>query len=353
MSKEIRNIYLGLPNNLKKAVRWVQDKYRKNTLSLITGGSDVIVEYIDSKVYGYDKVKFPSKYIKSILLNTLFSNIKYFDKLEIEDQLKLVRKEIATVYIKEYQTENENEDENRFEKIWDSTSTRLPWKELELFDSSYDQSRKNKSVSIPFDWDFLLANQERVLKLFSTHFSFSTKQLIKFKDHLVIGNELEHYNGYDMWPQPGLIFNDNICWNKEIQTLFQREPSEILMYDGGSYIRPCLDFAQIPYSRQKARIEFNDFLFYKYSVYSKEEEEFNNQLECQAKFRESTAYNFSINEMIYIISESNYHSADIEMFNRNLFNQFLDILNTDIVNFEVDKLIEIIKKTTKTNNGFK
>jgi hypothetical protein len=346
MSKEIINTYIGLPNNLKKVIRWVQDKYRKNTLSLITGGSDIIVEYIDSKVYGYNKIKFPSKYIKSILLNTLFSNIKDFDKLEIEDQLKLVKKEIATVYIKEYQSENENE--NRFEKIWDSTSTRLPWKELELFDSSYDQNRKNISVSFPFDWDFLLANQERVLKLFSTHFPFSTKQLIKFKDHLVIGNELEYCNGYEIWPQPGLIFNDNICWNKEIKTLFQREPSEIFMYDGGSYIRSSLDFGKIPYSRQKTRIEFNDFLFYKSSVYSEEEEEFHNQLECQAKFKESAAYNFSINEMKYIISEGNYHSDDIEMLNRNFFNQFLDILNTDIVNFEVDKLIEIIKKNNYT-----
>lgn len=344
MSKEIKNIYLGLPNNLKQAVRWVQDKYRKSTLSLISGGSDIIVEYKDSKVYGYDKIKFPSKYIKSILLNTLFSNMKDFEKRGIEEQLKLVREEIATVYIKERLSENTNK--NKFERIWDSKSKRLPWKELEVFDSSYNQSKKNKSVSIPFDWDFLLENKERVLKLFSTHFSFSTKQLIKFNDHLIIGNKLEHYNGYDIWPKPGLIFNDNIYWNKEIQALFQRLPSEIPMLDGGSYIKPSLDFTQIPYSRQEARMEFRDFCFFKYSAYSEEEEDFNSQLEYLAKFRESVAYEFSINEMIYIISESNYHSEDIELLNRNLFNQFLDVLNENIVDFEVDKLFEIMKKTT-------
>lgn len=155
---------------------------------------------------------------------------------------------------------------------------------------------------------------------------------------------MEHYNGYDIWPQPGLIFNDNIYWNKEIQVLFQRNPCEILMHDGGSYIKPSLDFTQIPYSRQEARIEFRDFCFYKYSVYSEEEEDFNNQLEYQAKLRESVAYEFSINEMIHIISDSNNHSQVIELLNRNLFNQFLDVLNKNIVDFEIDKFFEIIKK---------
>lgn len=341
MSREIRNIYFGLPKNLKQAVRWVQDKYRKSTLSFISGGSDIIVEYTDSKVYGYDKIKFPSGHIRSTLLNTLFSNMKDFEKRGIEEQSKLVREEIATVYIKEHISENENK--SKVKKNWDSNSTRLPWKELEVFDSSYNPSKMNKSVSILFDWDLLLDNKERVIKLFSTHFSFSTKQLIRFKDLLILGNNLEYYNGYDIWPEPGLIFNDNIYWNKEIQALFQREPSEVPMHDGGSYIKPSLDFTQIPYSRKEARIEFRDFCSYRYSVYS-EEEDFNEQLEYLSKFRESAAYEFSINEMINIISKGNYHSQNLELLNRNYFNQFLDVLYENIADFEVEKLFEIMKK---------
>ena len=44
----------------------IQDKYRKNPLSLVPGGYTVTVTFQDGKRYIYDKVKRPSDYIRYI-----------------------------------------------------------------------------------------------------------------------------------------------------------------------------------------------------------------------------------------------------------------------------------------------
>lgn len=44
----------------------VDDKYRKNSLSLEAGGSLVAITYENGKRFLYDKIKSPKKYIKMI-----------------------------------------------------------------------------------------------------------------------------------------------------------------------------------------------------------------------------------------------------------------------------------------------
>ena len=44
----------------------VEDKYRKNELSLTPGGSTVSVRYRNGKVFNYDKIKYPWSYIRTI-----------------------------------------------------------------------------------------------------------------------------------------------------------------------------------------------------------------------------------------------------------------------------------------------
>ena len=73
----IRNVFLGLPESLKDLVLWVNDKYRTNPLSLQPGGSDVVVEYHNNNVYGYDRIKFPSAYV----LKTWFTDILGLHKI--------------------------------------------------------------------------------------------------------------------------------------------------------------------------------------------------------------------------------------------------------------------------------
>jgi len=44
----------------------VTDQYRRNTLSVKPGGSNVVVSYTNGTVYIYDKIKNPSAYINSV-----------------------------------------------------------------------------------------------------------------------------------------------------------------------------------------------------------------------------------------------------------------------------------------------
>jgi hypothetical protein len=45
----------------------VKDEFRKNSLSLTSGGSTVYIKYLDGKSFEYDKVKNPHAYCKSLL----------------------------------------------------------------------------------------------------------------------------------------------------------------------------------------------------------------------------------------------------------------------------------------------
>lgn len=60
---------LGIPEEIFKKISWVPDDYRTNTLSLKPGGVSLVVVLESGKVYGYDKVKMPSKYIRKILIS--------------------------------------------------------------------------------------------------------------------------------------------------------------------------------------------------------------------------------------------------------------------------------------------
>jgi cold shock CspA family protein len=61
----IKYVYLGLPEHLTHIVLWVDPKYRKNRLSFIPGGSDVVVEYHNGQALGYNRIKMPSRYIRT------------------------------------------------------------------------------------------------------------------------------------------------------------------------------------------------------------------------------------------------------------------------------------------------
>jgi hypothetical protein len=52
--------------NFKKKILWVDDEHRTNPWSLRPGGSTVVVEYLDNKILGYDKVKRPERYMLKI-----------------------------------------------------------------------------------------------------------------------------------------------------------------------------------------------------------------------------------------------------------------------------------------------
>jgi len=97
--KKYVSTLLGLENELNKKIFWVEDEYRKNDLSLVDGGVDVIVDHFNKKyALGYDKVKNIRMYIKQI---------KNLDQLN-------------SIFVKVYKTDKER-NVSFFIKIWDGS----------------------------------------------------------------------------------------------------------------------------------------------------------------------------------------------------------------------------------------
>jgi hypothetical protein len=56
-------------NKLKKetmSILYVSDEFRTNSLSLMPGGSNVVVEYHSGDKFGYSKVKYPASYMAKV-----------------------------------------------------------------------------------------------------------------------------------------------------------------------------------------------------------------------------------------------------------------------------------------------
>ncbi|MEM7590932.1 MAG: hypothetical protein AAF383_05335 [Cyanobacteria bacterium P01_A01_bin.83] len=58
-----KDFYAGLPEDLVNRVLWVERDIRTNYLSHILGGTNLVIEYRDGRVLGYDWIKRPSLYV--------------------------------------------------------------------------------------------------------------------------------------------------------------------------------------------------------------------------------------------------------------------------------------------------
>ena len=129
----INRVYLGLPENFRNIVLWVAREYRKNPLSHQPGGSDVIVEYHSMKIFGYDWIKFPSRYIQKVWLGNISEKHDDYVDFALDVQLDIIKEEIKSIYARKYTTANF--EQVPFKQIWNSsTSIELPWKLLESYD---------------------------------------------------------------------------------------------------------------------------------------------------------------------------------------------------------------------------
>jgi hypothetical protein len=131
----IKRVYLGLPKELIDIILWVAREYRTNPLSHHPGGSDVVVEYHNTKVFGYDWIKFPSKYVSRIWTKGITKIYEDYGNWEEEKQMDEIKKEIKSIYARKY--DKENFETVPFKEIWNSkTANVLPWKLLEDYDNS-------------------------------------------------------------------------------------------------------------------------------------------------------------------------------------------------------------------------
>jgi hypothetical protein len=123
-NEKIQRIYIGLPENFVNRVFWVADEYRTNIKSRQPGGYDVVVEYDNGVVRGYDRIKAPSVYIGSFFYG-----------------------EIVRVFARKHADEDDCYTDP-FEQVWNIESSKEdPCEALEKFEQKQEQ--KNKTSILP------------------------------------------------------------------------------------------------------------------------------------------------------------------------------------------------------------
>lgn len=129
--RRLKEVYLGLPIHLADRVLWVARRTRTNPLSHIPGGSDVVVEYHDGSVFGYDWIKLPSVYIYTIFCNAMGYEFKHLGE---KSQVEIARDKITKIFAREYNNQDERSNVP-FEEVWNSAFSKdSPWKSLKKFD---------------------------------------------------------------------------------------------------------------------------------------------------------------------------------------------------------------------------
>lgn len=148
MDEKIKHIYLGLPNRFKDVVLWVAKKFRTNLLSHQPGGSDIVVEYHSGKIFGYNRIKYPSRYIHRIFRYQFFHKNTTFDQYKEFEQINIIKKEINRLFTRIY--EEDNFDTVHFEEIWNSKKDKvLPWIKIEEFEKKKQFEKDCKSNFAP------------------------------------------------------------------------------------------------------------------------------------------------------------------------------------------------------------
>ncbi|MGL4503540.1 MAG: hypothetical protein ACRCU2_31055 [Planktothrix sp.] len=124
-NEEPQRVYIGLPENFVNRVFWVSDIYRPHPLSHEPGGYDVVVEYDNEVVRGYDRIKTPSAYIASFFYG-----------------------EIVRVYARK-NADGDEYSKDPFEEVWNIESSKEdPCEALEIFEHQQKQKNKTSLLSV-------------------------------------------------------------------------------------------------------------------------------------------------------------------------------------------------------------
>jgi hypothetical protein len=100
----IRRVYIGLPSHLADVVFWVEREGRRNPLSHVEGGSDIVVEFRNGEVRGYDWIKSAYAYISALP-----------DGID----------DIILVYARKYH-DRESYDTVAFKEVWNARTSEDP-----------------------------------------------------------------------------------------------------------------------------------------------------------------------------------------------------------------------------------
>jgi len=187
MKGNIKRIYDGIPTDLIKNIVWVEDEYRTNVLSVEPGGTDIVVEYTKLPLWGYDKIKYPTRYIATILRDA-------------EYEIKVLR-----VYARAYCNEQEYEL-IPFELIWNEGSSKISILDsLKKYDPIFYSLGKTYKYRVILDsvrpYCFTAIDENKNEKFF-THGQFlklKTQSILSIisKDEFEIRYDASNFSLYD------------------------------------------------------------------------------------------------------------------------------------------------------------
>tara|TARA_R110000850_G_scaffold277021_2_gene421436 strand:- start:1147 stop:1662 length:516 start_codon:yes stop_codon:yes gene_type:complete len=165
-NKKVHRVFVGVPEELINSIFWVEREYRINPLSYSIGGTYIVVEFRNSRVLGYDWVKYPAKYLEKVLAKEVFEQSGQKGPIDIHHLKSLVSRIYAGVI-------SDENSERKLHEIWASeNSENLPFKKveiltsesliqyLEVFKRNLELSLKYISINFPFSYHFLLENWE-------------------------------------------------------------------------------------------------------------------------------------------------------------------------------------------------
>ncbi len=86
-------------------------------------------------------------------------------------------------------------------------------------------------------YSFLKKYSDFICNMISTHYAFSTEELIKYQEIIPLGSETSIYDSGAIVCryEPGLIYNRHITWNDELQEKYNIPPSIIYAGDSDEY----------------------------------------------------------------------------------------------------------------------
>ena len=148
-NREPKHVYIGLPEHLVEDVLWVAREYRTNPLSHIPGGNDIVVEYHDGRVFGYDWIKNPSAYISTFFAGIVEYASNVFKRLDEQSQIEITKRKIAKVFARKYKDESEYSTVS-FTEVWNSkSSNEMPANALKRF-----ERQQQEQYDIEDEYDF-------------------------------------------------------------------------------------------------------------------------------------------------------------------------------------------------------
>lgn len=203
---KISRIYIGIPSELKSLIFWVGREFRKSDLSFEIGGSDIIIEYTNGKVFGYDWIKYPGRYVKKIFDDG-------FLKYQYLNEVQVVKENVSRIFARKYDKDKYGTE--TFTEVWNNkTSDNLPYLLLDKY-----------TIELYKDYlNLFLENIEFAKQYLSINYPFKYHYLIENWQYLETGDA--HYCVFlsdTDWIYPskfGLCYNKNIRWNSKLRARF-------------------------------------------------------------------------------------------------------------------------------------